>query len=1027
MARRIGNLIAVLFTLGVALPGWAGDSCVSDTSFNWTGVTAGDWTCTGGGGTPTNDDDFRISTGHVVTVNGTLTIVTGSVGMESALSACGTLIVPAGITLTYGDGTGAAPDKVGGLVMDCGTLVTQGQVRTVGRVTNVTESDADTAAGAGTVTIATDTSLAGIATTDMLVFTDEDPANAASPLNGQSVWVGPGVAPTGVHRPAYNKWAWYNITAVSGQSLTYQLSSEETFSGSPYRGTRDWPTGTADPLTMSDNAEVVTAVRQWNGYSTAIRVASGYAEMCKNNADLGSFYAMFEEPAHDATGLPESYCGGQGFKVLHCERGAPNFDFLDADVSVANDTITEAGHTYAPGDLVRLTTTGVLPAGLALTTDYYAVVSDANTILVATTVALAAAGQQSIDNGGACGASCVDITAAAGGGTHTSNGRVASLAANTEDDIVWVAGDASVCSNGDFHLTHGVRRGDPFEVVTPAILNGDTNADGNPEGAIVILGGTVKIDRTSIRNVGFNSVTDITPAVGVEYNVLFAQGGSTGATTVADGYLQRSEIWHNESSTTDTGTLAFMGSTTVAMRFPADGSPDFSGLTVDRLHIHDAYNEGTLAGTHGYLDNSTRNVNPTRLRIERQSDDGAAGIAFDPTITCTATDGRCTLSTTLRQFLVYENIADGDNSQEGLSFGTNDNGANDALSTTAITAGWLKVYDFIAIGHYEASLNTNGGGILVDRSVFSGNFLGAATRLNLSSSGLEFSATGAMHLNENTIRNSVLSAMGNSGTPNEMSVLGEVYNSHVFGRSQYKSLTVGSIFYGNRYEGVMIDFDALGSEILLRAAVTNPVTPPSLTIGNSVFRVNGGSATTLCLDYGNSQVFSLSRFFMAIGAYQIGGSPDGPLRLCATTTSSTLAVDGLTVTTTAASGNGLLQWNATGSSVENVCFESAFDNVPAVEAFTTACDTCLNSSGLTPEADDDPGLRGFLADTSTESVCGNYARPESLGFVEFGVAHAMLGDGVIKDYRDWTSEDLIRPTSAGDGGGGGASGGPSHW
>jgi hypothetical protein len=80
--------------------------------------------------------------------------------------------------------------------------------------------------------------------------------------------------------------------------------------------------------------------------------------------------------------------------------------FLDAGVSVANNTITIASHGYATGLKAALTTTGSLPGGLSAT-DYWIIKVDANTIKLATSAANALAG------------TAVDITSAAGGGTHT--------------------------------------------------------------------------------------------------------------------------------------------------------------------------------------------------------------------------------------------------------------------------------------------------------------------------------------------------------------------------------------------------------------------------------------------------------------------------------------------------------------------------------------------------------------------------------------------------------------------------------
>ncbi len=82
--------------------------------------------------------------------------------------------------------------------------------------------------------------------------------------------------------------------------------------------------------------------------------------------------------------------------------------FVDGDVSVADDEITETAHGFETGEgPVFLTTTGTLPTGLSTGTKYWIIRVDANTLKFATSRANALAGTD------------VDITAAAGGGTHT--------------------------------------------------------------------------------------------------------------------------------------------------------------------------------------------------------------------------------------------------------------------------------------------------------------------------------------------------------------------------------------------------------------------------------------------------------------------------------------------------------------------------------------------------------------------------------------------------------------------------------
>jgi len=80
------------------------------------------------------------------------------------------------------------------------------------------------------------------------------------------------------------------------------------------------------------------------------------------------------------------------------------FDFVDGDVNTGDETITETAHGLQDDDVVTLTTTGTLPAGLATATTYYVVSAATNTLKLSLTK----------------GGSAVNITAAAGGGTHTA-------------------------------------------------------------------------------------------------------------------------------------------------------------------------------------------------------------------------------------------------------------------------------------------------------------------------------------------------------------------------------------------------------------------------------------------------------------------------------------------------------------------------------------------------------------------------------------------------------------------------------
>jgi hypothetical protein len=99
-----------------------------------------------------------------------------------------------------------------------------------------------------------------------------------------------------------------------------------------------------------------------------------------------------------------------------------SFTFVDGDVTVGSDTIGETSHPLSDGDTVYLTSTGTVPAGLTASTKYWVVESDTNTFKLSLT-----------EDGDA-----IDITAAAGGGTHTViyGGLVTARATETVSGVV---------------------------------------------------------------------------------------------------------------------------------------------------------------------------------------------------------------------------------------------------------------------------------------------------------------------------------------------------------------------------------------------------------------------------------------------------------------------------------------------------------------------------------------------------------------------------------------------------------------
>lgn len=118
--------------------------------------------------------------------------------------------------------------------------------------------------------------------------------------------------------------------------------------------------------------------------------------------------SLSSEFATDATGsaVDMRYCDLAAVHAVSTVT-TPSADiFVDADVSVTNNTITRTAHGMRTGLKVAASTDGTLPGGLSAT-NYWIIVVDTNTVKLASSAANAVAG------------TAVDITSAAGGGTHT--------------------------------------------------------------------------------------------------------------------------------------------------------------------------------------------------------------------------------------------------------------------------------------------------------------------------------------------------------------------------------------------------------------------------------------------------------------------------------------------------------------------------------------------------------------------------------------------------------------------------------
>jgi hypothetical protein len=160
--------------------------------------------------------------------------------------------------------------------------------------------------------------------------------------------------------------------------------------------------------------------------------------------------------------MPQNWFGRDSTdNIEDCLSVAEVDGFVDGDVSVANDEINSPAHAFE--DLhgpVRLTTDGVLPAGLLADTDYYIVNSGLVGAPAANYYGL------SLTQGGAK----VDITGNAGGGNHTTT---------------LTLGAAAACDTSEmFGLMGGYNGGFNNVTVRYASAGGNSNIDGDVQGIL---------------------------------------------------------------------------------------------------------------------------------------------------------------------------------------------------------------------------------------------------------------------------------------------------------------------------------------------------------------------------------------------------------------------------------------------------------------------------------------------------------------------------------------------------------------
>jgi hypothetical protein len=203
----------------------------------------------------------------------------------------------------------------------------------------------------------------------------------------------------------------YDTTGVS-----YAVYGDKT-------GTSIAPTGAAYlAATYKVKANIsadTTATQVCDRFRTAFNTLTGFTTAITTSG-TSTLIATQVLKAPTTNPVPKNFDDSGAGAITVAETTAG----VAATIDLVTNYITIASHPYVTGTKVRGTTTTTLPAGLALATDYFVVKIDANTIGLASSLILSAAG------------TLVDITNH-GTGTHTltttaSSGNIAKLQSSND-------------------------------------------------------------------------------------------------------------------------------------------------------------------------------------------------------------------------------------------------------------------------------------------------------------------------------------------------------------------------------------------------------------------------------------------------------------------------------------------------------------------------------------------------------------------------------------------------------------------
>jgi len=1006
--RRL--VLTVLLVLGFAAPAWGAtcefDNAAANVPTIWTSGTQNvDSACA-----EAVTDDYEINTGQTVIVRGDgVDLTTGSVTVNG-----GTLIIEPGAVLQFGDGS--ATGRLAAFLQVSGKTVAEG---TVLRTCRVISQPA--LASTSTVTLTTDCDMTGITSSHRLVFGDDDPEDPSATLTNQGVQVGPG-APSGAFRTSADSWSSYAVSSVSANTITYDIGSGHTFTSTgtgtppPYNGTRTLTTypevlTLGGPGSTTDDGEIF---RDIYGRYTSIAVNHdvwGEGSLCSIEADYGSRYLYMLESA--TNGDDPAICSGMQAKILSCENGSTTGLFSDSDI--AANVITITSHGFDEAEPVTITVGGTLDSNLAANDTYYVKALSANTLSLSespygTAITLAGDGDTTDDT----------LTAV---------------------DRLIVAGDLTQCTDSTAHITMGARRGDKIHIVQHAVFEGESVGAAPPgDGGMLFLGGTLQANWARFQNLGASdpNLDSLLPAgqpdVLQRFNLMFAQGGSTGAITQTSGYLKNFDIQYPEAwSVSDSFVLgAGSNATLTTHRYPSDGVLDLTGLLIDRGHIHDCQNiDGDeTGGCHGIYIGSA-DITASRIRIERMTDDGLGSQASRGGQTTEASASNMTF----RHILSFEQLAGVDNSQECFSPNIIESqGADpDADSDMINMPNWLEVSDIMAIGCHRQSAAILGLRATASRLVTGGVFDASSQAIEFTTPGASFSAAfDNLVANYGTVvKDSYLGAFGNSSATqlfeaSAAKLIGVFY----FGGDIIRLDSNEVIKAVHVEESFLDNGNTSGTDIIDLATTAEDGHADSHLWQDSIFRsfewdngaqanvIANGDGTTETTAYIVRRLIHMASDTNSANAFNGTFDTGGPGSI----------IDGYFFSEAEALNGGTSTnselWDIGSSvTVNAMCVmtnrASRFIEQPLGSGNDVLIDGDVRFSLQTrPTANEQNTLRGIVDGVASSCPA---ATPNYIGWRTFGIAHARLGDFVVMQNENFAYDParpswrIVKPVRSGDG------------